>query len=100
MRRRLGLDVVADSCNPIQLTREEWKQTAREAGAHHRNIEVICSDLEEHQQLDIWRTPPGRSTSQELAAPGNKRLGVPESGSILTSGLCDVALAVSAVWRS
>jgi predicted kinase len=45
----LGLDVVADSCNPIELTRKEWEQTAREAHAHHRNIEVICSDLEEHR---------------------------------------------------
>jgi predicted kinase len=46
---RLGLDVVADSCNPIELTRKEWEQTAREAQAHHRNIEIICSDLEEHR---------------------------------------------------
>ena len=36
---RLGLNVVADSCNPIELTRREWEQTAREAKAEFRNIE-------------------------------------------------------------
>lgn len=46
---RLGLDVVADSCNPIELTRQEWERTARDAQAHHRNIEVICSDAREHR---------------------------------------------------
>jgi predicted kinase len=46
---RLGLSVVADSCNPIQLTRQEWEQVARDAQADHRNIEVICSDAREHR---------------------------------------------------
>jgi predicted kinase len=45
----LGLNVVADSCNPIELTRREWEQTAREAQAYHRNIEVVCSDAREHR---------------------------------------------------
>jgi predicted kinase len=46
---RLGLSVVADSCNPIHLTRQEWEQVARDAQADHRNIEVICSDAREHR---------------------------------------------------
>jgi predicted kinase len=47
---RLGLNVVADSCNPIELTREEWQRVAREAGVHSINIEVICSDVSEHRR--------------------------------------------------
>lgn len=47
---RLGLDVVADSCNPIELTRREWEQVAREAEADYRNIEVTCSDTGEHRR--------------------------------------------------
>lgn len=47
---RLGLNVVADSCNPIELTRGEWEQVAREAEADHVNIEVICSDSGEHRR--------------------------------------------------
>lgn len=46
---RLGLDVVADACNPIELTREEWEACARESGAHYLNIEVICSNPQEHR---------------------------------------------------
>jgi predicted kinase len=46
---RLGLSVVADSCNPIELTRREWEQVAREAETDYRNIEVTCSDASEHR---------------------------------------------------
>jgi predicted kinase len=46
----LGLDVVADSCNPIELTRREWEQVARDSGADFVNIEVVCSDAREHRQ--------------------------------------------------
>jgi predicted kinase len=47
---RLGLSVVADSCNPIELTRREWEQVARDAQADYINIEVICSDAREHRR--------------------------------------------------
>jgi predicted kinase len=45
----LGTSVIADSCNPIELTRREWDQVARNAAATPLNIEVICSDKREHQ---------------------------------------------------
>ena len=47
---RLGMSVVADSCNPIELTRREWEDAASGAGARYVNIEVVCSDLPEHRQ--------------------------------------------------
>lgn len=47
---RLGLTVVADSCNPIELTRREWEQVARDAQVDFLNIEVICSDPSEHRE--------------------------------------------------
>lgn len=46
---RLGLSVVADSCNPVALSRQEWQQVAQDAGAEFVNIEVICSDQDEHR---------------------------------------------------
>jgi len=46
----LGMDVVADSCNPLELTRREWEQVSRNAGAEFINIEVICSDAREHRR--------------------------------------------------
>ena len=47
---RLGVSVIADSCNPIELTRREWEQVAQEAQARHINIEVVCSDTHEHRR--------------------------------------------------
>lgn len=47
---RVGLSVVADSCNLIDLTRDEWEQVAADAGAHHIIIEVVCSDQAEHRK--------------------------------------------------
>lgn len=46
----LGISVVADSCNPIDLTRREWNAVAIEANVRFINIEVICSDREDHKQ--------------------------------------------------
>ena len=46
----LGNSVVSDSCNPITLTRREWEQVALESQADYMNIEVICSDREEHRK--------------------------------------------------
>lgn len=53
---RLGLSVVADSCNPIDLTRREWEQVALESGARFRNIEVVCTDSVEHRRRVEERT--------------------------------------------
>jgi predicted kinase len=54
---RLGLSVVADSCNPIALTRREWEKVARTEGAEWINIEVICSDPAEHRRRVETREP-------------------------------------------
>ncbi|MBB6461984.1 AAA family ATPase [Flammeovirga kamogawensis] len=46
---KLGLNVIADSCNPIVLTRKEWDEVAISNNAIPINIEVICSDKKEHE---------------------------------------------------
>jgi predicted kinase len=46
----LGQHVVADSCNPINLTRREWENVAKESSSIFVNIEVLCSDKEEHKR--------------------------------------------------
>ena len=51
-----GLNVVADSCNPWNLTRMEWDQIARENGAEALNIEVVCSCRDEHRRRVETRT--------------------------------------------
>lgn len=47
---RLGMSVIADSCNPILLTRREWEEVALSSQAQFLNIEVLCSDRNEHRK--------------------------------------------------
>lgn len=47
---RLGLTVIADSVNPIELTRAAWRAVAGRAGAEVVEIEVVCRDSDEHRQ--------------------------------------------------
>ncbi len=52
----LGNSVIADSCNPIELTRKKWNDVAINAGASFVNIEIICSDKSEHRYRVETRT--------------------------------------------
>ena len=47
---KLGMNVISDSCNPWYLTRKEWQDVAIQNDADFVNIEVCCSNLEEHKQ--------------------------------------------------
>jgi predicted kinase len=44
-----GIDVIADCVNPWRLTRREWAEVASRAGSLLVNVEISCSDLEEHR---------------------------------------------------
>lgn len=46
---RLGSHLVVDSCNPINLTRMAWENIAKHNHAGFINIEIICSDRNEHR---------------------------------------------------
>lgn len=46
---RLGHDVVAESVNPIEITRAAWRQVGESAGVETVEVEVVCSDVEEHR---------------------------------------------------
>jgi predicted kinase len=47
---RAGLTVVADSVNPLPVTRDAWRQVGARASARVVEIEVICSDAGEHRR--------------------------------------------------
>jgi predicted kinase len=53
---RLGRTVVADSVNPWPLTRDAWAAVAHRAGCPAIEIELICSDAEEHRRRVEQRT--------------------------------------------
>ncbi|GLX70511.1 AAA family ATPase [Paenibacillus glycanilyticus] len=47
---RLGMDVIADTVNPIEITRQAWRNVAESIDIPYVEIEVICSDEHEHKQ--------------------------------------------------
>lgn len=47
---RLGQIVVADSVNPLEVTRRAWRDVADAAPAAYLEVEVICTDAEEHRR--------------------------------------------------
>ena len=47
---RLGHTVIADSVNPVEVTRAAWRQVAHRAGQRYIEIEIVCSDQAEHRR--------------------------------------------------
>jgi predicted kinase len=47
---RIGRTVVADSVNPLQVTRDAWRAVAERTSTDMIEIEVICSDVGEHRR--------------------------------------------------
>lgn len=47
---RNGLDVIADSVNPLRVSRDAWRATGLDAGARVVEVEVVCSDTTEHRR--------------------------------------------------
>lgn len=59
----IGRTVIADSVNPLALTRDAWVAVAKRTGARVVEIEVICSDANEHRK---------RAEARRLGIPGLK----------------------------
>ena len=47
---RLGQTVIADCVNPWPATRAAWRSVAARAGVRAIEVEVVCSDLDEHRR--------------------------------------------------
>lgn len=54
---RLGRVVVADCVNPWPLTRSAWRSVAERAGVRVVDIEIVCTDTDEHRRRVESRTP-------------------------------------------
>ena len=53
---RLGRTVIADSVNPLEVTRSAWRSVAQRTGRRYVEIEIICSDQAEHRRRVESRT--------------------------------------------
>lgn len=47
---RVGLSTVIDCVNPVKTTRDAWRQVAVEHGCWIIEVELICSDQDEHRR--------------------------------------------------
>ena len=54
---RVGQTVVADSVNPLKITRDAWRAVGQRAQAETMEIEVVCSDSREHRARVETRKP-------------------------------------------
>ena len=62
---QLSNNVVADSYNPIELTRKELEEVAAKKSCRFLNIEIVCSDKSEHKQRAEQRI----STVENMTIP-------------------------------
>ncbi|HKN98505.1 MAG TPA: AAA family ATPase [Pseudonocardiaceae bacterium] len=51
-----GMDVVADCVNPMKITRDAWQAVAASTGTRLVEVEIVCSDEDEHRQRATTRT--------------------------------------------
>ena len=69
---RLGLTIVADSVNPLEITRQAWRDVAARVGVNAVDVEIICSNAGEHRARVETRASdiPGHKlpTWQEVTA--------------------------------
>lgn len=64
---RLGRTVIADSVNPIRLTRDAWREVAKDAGVAFIDVAVTCSDEAEHRRrIETRQGGPRRLTWQDV----------------------------------
>ncbi|WP_433731129.1 AAA family ATPase [Nocardia sp. CA-129566] len=58
---RQGHTVLAESVNPLAITRDSWLDAAKNAGTVAVEVEVLCSDPAEHR-IEIGRYPRPAAT--------------------------------------
>ncbi|MGA8085854.1 MAG: AAA family ATPase [Terracidiphilus sp.] len=47
---KIGISVLADSVNPIYITRDTWRKVGQRAQTKLYEVEIACSDFAEHRR--------------------------------------------------
>ena len=100
---KLGLIVIADSVNPLPITRAAWREAGARAGKRAVEVEIVCSDPGEHRRrvesrvadipghaLPTWADVVARDYQpwdRDLVRIDTARIGVGEAVAILSSYL-------------
>lgn len=102
----LGATVVADSVNPLPVTRQAWRDAAARAGAGILEVEIACSDPVVHRRRVDNRRPdlPGlvQPTWQDVLArdyaPWDApHLAIDTAGRAVADCLAELQAAVAAL---
>lgn len=100
---RLGRDVIADSVNPWRLTRDAWRAAGAGAGATVLEVEIVCSDEDEHRRRVETRAvdvpglvlPEWRAVVERDYQPWDReRLVVDTAGHDLAASVAIIRLAM------
>ncbi len=70
----LGRTVIADSVNPLRITRAAWLSVAQAAGVAAAEVEVVCSDKAEHRNRVETRVMVREQATPRISK--SERLGV------------------------
>ncbi len=92
---RAGRTVIADSVNPLRITRDAWVAVAARAGAAAIEVEITCSDGAEHRRRVESRASPTwqEVISREYHAWDRKHLTIDTAGRSVedcVAQLCDM----------
>ena len=78
---KIGNNVISDQCNPINLTRKEWNEVAIKNNCKYMNIEVLCSNKEEHKnrienrkaEVENLKLPSWKEVMEREYEPWNEK---------------------------
>lgn len=102
---RLGRTVIADSVNPIGMTREAWRDVGKRSGCMVTDVEVVCSDPTEHRQRIEARTSSARASNwleiidREFDGPDRKAIVIDTAGRTVEQCLAALLAALAARMR-
>lgn len=97
---RLGRTVIADSVNPVEVTRAAWRNVAQRADTPCIEIEIVCSDQAEHRRrvesrkADIvgHRSPTWQQVCDREYEPWDADIVIDTAGH-------EIEASVSALWE-
>jgi predicted kinase len=95
----LGQIVVADSVNPLPVTREAWRGVAARASAPLLEIEIVCNDAAEHRLRVETRAAdiPGASPPTWAAVTAREYAAWPEAHLVIDTARASVEEAVAII---
>jgi predicted kinase len=101
---RLGRAVIADSVNPLAITREAWRDVAARLRMKALDVEIVCSDADEHRRrvetrqadIDGFRLPTWREVVERHYEPWIRdRIVIDTAGEGLTESVARIRKAIA-----